>query len=306
MVADQADVGPLGDDLAAAVRRRPVADDVAEAPDRFRLPGVDLLEHREQCLLVSVNVGDDCNARHRAVGNGSDFVRRVARRRIPALADECSVRPRRRGPRRSPLLLGARRRTRRRLPAVPRRPLAAADRRDDRRALRPEPARPASRAHARPRTHRRRRDRGDADARHALVRLAAVRLRRAVVGGAARPRAARLPLVDLRAVGAALVRGALRARVRRHRAEPRRLARRPLVARRRARLRRVRRALRVPQRLAAPVRHARRPRARACARTFACSSGARASRARRCTSRTSATSRLRRTRTRAASGRRRT
>ena len=215
MVADQADVGPLGDDLTAAVRRRPVADDVAEAPDRVRRPRVDLLEHREQSLLVSVDVGDDCNARHRAVGNGSGFVRRVARRRVPALADERPV----------GLDVGG-------LDVHRFFSARAVERAADYQRFLDvlwllhlvativalvvlSSSRAAPRAHARARTHRRRRDRGDADARHALVRLAPVRLRRAVVGRAARPRAARLRLVDLRAVGAALVRGAVRARVRR-------------------------------------------------------------------------------------------
>ena len=62
-------------------------------------------------------------------------------------------------------------------------------------------------------------------------------LRRALVGGAARARAAQLRVVDRRAVELARVRSAVRVRRRRGRARPRRPARRTLVARRRAALR---------------------------------------------------------------------
>ena len=151
-----------------------------------------------------------------------------------------------------------------------------------------------------------RRDHRDARARDALVRLASVRLRGAVVAGAARARAARLRVVDRRAVGAALLRSAVRARGRRDRARPRRPLRRPLVAGRRADLPRPRRSASRSSSAISPQfgTHDAEPDA---ARRRA---GARAARGRdstrRCTSRTSATSRTRRTRTRAGSARRRT
>lgn len=59
MVSYQADVGALGDDGAAAVRARPVADEVAETPERVRRLGVDGAEHGLERMEIPVNVGDD-------------------------------------------------------------------------------------------------------------------------------------------------------------------------------------------------------------------------------------------------------
>ena len=56
VVADEADVAPLPHDVAALVRQRPVADDVAEAPDRVHALRVDLLQDRLERVEVSVNV----------------------------------------------------------------------------------------------------------------------------------------------------------------------------------------------------------------------------------------------------------
>ena len=44
VVADEADRGPLADDLDHLVRARAVADEVAQAPERVRRVGVDRLE----------------------------------------------------------------------------------------------------------------------------------------------------------------------------------------------------------------------------------------------------------------------
>ena len=52
---------------AALVRLRPVADDVAEAPDLVGRSRVDLGEHRLERVKVRVDVGDDCDA-HGLVG----------------------------------------------------------------------------------------------------------------------------------------------------------------------------------------------------------------------------------------------
>lgn len=59
MVSYQADVGALGDDGAAAVRARPIADEVAETPERVRRLGVDGAEHGLERMEIPVNVGDD-------------------------------------------------------------------------------------------------------------------------------------------------------------------------------------------------------------------------------------------------------
>ena len=56
MVPHQAEVGALPDEVAALVRLRPVADGVAEAPDRIRALGFDRLQHRSEGMAVSVDV----------------------------------------------------------------------------------------------------------------------------------------------------------------------------------------------------------------------------------------------------------
>jgi len=56
VVPDETQMGALRHDLAAAVRCRPVTDDVAEAPDGVRRGVVDRREHRGEGMLVSVNV----------------------------------------------------------------------------------------------------------------------------------------------------------------------------------------------------------------------------------------------------------
>ena len=55
----EADVGPLGDELAAAVRLWPVTDEVAQAPDLVGRFGVDGAEHGLERMEIPVNVGDD-------------------------------------------------------------------------------------------------------------------------------------------------------------------------------------------------------------------------------------------------------
>ena len=62
VVAREADVGPLRDGGAALVRPRPVADEVAEAPELVRRLLVDRREDRLQRVQVRVDVGDDCDA----------------------------------------------------------------------------------------------------------------------------------------------------------------------------------------------------------------------------------------------------
>ena len=59
MVSYQADVGSLGDQLAAAVWLWAVADEVAEAPDCIRGLGVDGAKHGLERMEIPVNVGDD-------------------------------------------------------------------------------------------------------------------------------------------------------------------------------------------------------------------------------------------------------
>jgi len=59
VISYQADVGPLGHELAAAVRLRPVPDEVAEAPERVRRCGIDGTKHRLERMEIPVNVGDD-------------------------------------------------------------------------------------------------------------------------------------------------------------------------------------------------------------------------------------------------------
>ena len=65
MVSYQADVGPLGDELAAAVRLRPVPDEVAQAPDLVGRFGVDGAEHGLERMEIPVNVGDDSHSHGR-------------------------------------------------------------------------------------------------------------------------------------------------------------------------------------------------------------------------------------------------
>jgi len=65
VVAGEADIGPLGDRGAALVRVRPVADEVAEAPELVRGVRVDRCENRLQRVQVRVDVGDDRGAHRR-------------------------------------------------------------------------------------------------------------------------------------------------------------------------------------------------------------------------------------------------
>ncbi len=83
VVAGEADVGPLRDQCAALVRPRPVADEVAEAPELVRRLRLDRREDRLERVQVRVDVRDDCDA-HRQ--------RRTLTRREQAP----SLRPRRR------------------------------------------------------------------------------------------------------------------------------------------------------------------------------------------------------------------
>ena len=61
VVAGEADVGEVGRQRRAGVGRRPVADDVAQAPDRVRRAVllVDVCKHRGEGRQVAVDVGDD-------------------------------------------------------------------------------------------------------------------------------------------------------------------------------------------------------------------------------------------------------
>src|SRR4051812_50165818 len=67
-------VGPLLNRRAALVRMGAVTHRVAEAPERIDPCGVDLLEHCLECVGVSVDVGDDCDAH----GATRDLSRRCA------------------------------------------------------------------------------------------------------------------------------------------------------------------------------------------------------------------------------------
>ena len=65
VVSYQADVGPLGDELAAAVRLRPVPDEVAQAPHLVGRFGLDGAEHGLERMEIPVNVGDDGHSHSR-------------------------------------------------------------------------------------------------------------------------------------------------------------------------------------------------------------------------------------------------
>ncbi len=65
VVADEADVGALGDEAAALVRTRPVPYEVTQAPDLVRRLGIDRFEHRLEGMQVPVNVADDAGAHTR-------------------------------------------------------------------------------------------------------------------------------------------------------------------------------------------------------------------------------------------------
>ena len=65
MVSYQADVGSLRDERAATVRSRPVADEVAEAPDAIGAGGSDRFEHGFERMQIPVNVRDDRDAHRR-------------------------------------------------------------------------------------------------------------------------------------------------------------------------------------------------------------------------------------------------
>ena len=65
MVSYQADIGAFGDERAAAVRARPVADQIAEAPDSVGRVVSDRIQDSIQRMQISVNVRDDGDA-HRS------------------------------------------------------------------------------------------------------------------------------------------------------------------------------------------------------------------------------------------------
>ena len=65
VVSYQAEVRPLGDDGAAAIRARAVPDEVAQAPDRVGGVPVDRLQHRLEGMEVPVDVRDDGDAHSR-------------------------------------------------------------------------------------------------------------------------------------------------------------------------------------------------------------------------------------------------
>src|SRR5213078_797921 len=62
VVPAQADRGPRLDRRAALVRVRPVADEVAEAPELVRRVGVDRRQYRLESGEIPVDVGDDGDA----------------------------------------------------------------------------------------------------------------------------------------------------------------------------------------------------------------------------------------------------
>jgi STE24 endopeptidase len=62
VVSYQADVGALGDELAATVGLRPVADEVAQTPERVGRVGVERFQNSFQRMQISVNVREDGNA----------------------------------------------------------------------------------------------------------------------------------------------------------------------------------------------------------------------------------------------------
>jgi STE24 endopeptidase len=65
VVSYQADVGALGDERAAAVRTRPVADEIAKAPNGVGRVRSNRFEHSIQRMQIPVNVREDGNA-HRS------------------------------------------------------------------------------------------------------------------------------------------------------------------------------------------------------------------------------------------------
>ena len=62
VIAAEAEVGPLGDERAALVRARSVADEIAETPELVRRLRVDRREDGLQRVQVRVDVGDDRDA----------------------------------------------------------------------------------------------------------------------------------------------------------------------------------------------------------------------------------------------------
>ena len=77
------EIGAFTHDRAALVRPRPVADEVAQAPDRVGRLGVDAFEHRLERVQICANVGDDGDA-HGSGGDPADR-RALARRGVPPL-----------------------------------------------------------------------------------------------------------------------------------------------------------------------------------------------------------------------------
>src|SRR5579884_3721891 len=197
---------PLPNQVAAFVRPRPVADDVAEAPELVDGgPGVDIGQHGFECVQVSVNVRDDGDThgegRHASCGGRGVGGVRVA----PAAHERPRAPPLRRG--RAPVLPRARARARPELRPRGGRALARRSGGQARRARRAGVAPPAQRARDRARARRERNRRRDGAAGGALVRRAAVQPRRPLVaaplgaGAVRRGSVARGPMVDARAGG---------------------------------------------------------------------------------------------------------
>src|SRR5207253_9183096 len=78
VVADETGLGARLYRLATVVRPRSVADGVAEAPECIDLRAVDLSEHGLERVIVSVDIGDDCDARRQT----RDLSRRSEERRV--------------------------------------------------------------------------------------------------------------------------------------------------------------------------------------------------------------------------------
>src|SRR5581483_8382049 len=83
VIAAERDVDPLAYQVAALIRLRSIADDVAEAPHLVGRGTLDVGEHRLECVKIAVDVRDDRDPQGRhASGSGA----RVVRLRLASLA----------------------------------------------------------------------------------------------------------------------------------------------------------------------------------------------------------------------------
>jgi hypothetical protein len=93
VVSDETVLGAVSHQVATLVRAGPVTDCVAEAPESVDARGVDLIQHRVERVIVSVDVRYDRDP-HQQSRDLSRRGTRVGTRRLRAVADEGAGRPR--------------------------------------------------------------------------------------------------------------------------------------------------------------------------------------------------------------------